>query len=415
VLEGDKFPRFVRDRFAYEERHAAQKNKTPKPPSPWWNLPQVAMQARGNQIGSITDLKTSCVAYGRDDLAWQLVDQLQNALDQLKHGTQPDQDVIRDIRNEVSKAPWLKLKQKPRIAEMAEHLPVAEHDRIGHLYNFLRKELGRFFSEAALAPLSDFRGLIGGAEFTREIFAECSTVNKYYAEVVTQILNQRQELRDELEKAEAEVEALKEDAEARKQAIFHRKQASAALHSFEERSREELRALIDQVRIWAQGKNETRLAYLSALHAIVCRDRRPNPEHELVPGTGSIVFYAFPQEVVNQIAERTGGRPVTVQIPDLTDGEVEIDRDGRIFLVSNFTNDDAQVHERLIFLAQVTRKGEVFREHDEQGSPIVIERVRPFPIQAGRSEARDGIVTFPGTQRRPQVPPGTVAFPQTVN
>ena len=415
VLEGDKFPRFVRDRFAYEERHAAQKNKTPKPPSPWWNLPQVAMQARGNQIGSITDLKTSCLANGRDDLAWQLVDQLQNALDQLKHGTQPDQDVIRDIRNEVSKAPWLKLKQKRRIVEMAEHLPVAEHDKVGHLYNFLRKELGRFFSDAAVAPLSDFRGLIGGAEFTPEIFAECSTVNKYYAAVVTQTLTQRRELWDELEKAEAEVEALKDDAEARKDAIFRRKQASAALQSFEERSREELRALIDQVRIWAQSKNGTRLAYLSALHAIVCRDRRPDPEHEFVPGTGSIVFYAFPQEVVNQIAERTGGRPVTVEIPDFTDGEVEIDRDGRIFLVSHFTNGDGQVHERLIFLAQVTRKGEVFRERDEQGSPIVIERVRPFPIQPGRSEARDGVVTFPGTQRRPQVPGVAVILPQTVN
>lgn len=415
VLEGDKFPRFVRDRFAYEERHAAQKNKTPKPPSPWWNLPQVAMQARGNQIGSITDLKTSCLANGRDDLAWQLVDQLQNALDQLKHGTQPDQDVIRDIRNEVSKAPWLKLKQKRRIVEMTEHLPVAEHDKVGHLYNFLRKELGRFFSDAAVAPLSDFRGLIGGAEFTPEIFAECSTVNKYYAAVVTQTLTQRRELWDELEKAEAEVEALKDDAEARKDAIFRRKQASAALQSFEERSREELRALIDQVRIWAQSKNGTRLAYLSALHAIVCRDRRPDPEHEFVPGTGSIVFYAFPQEVVNQIAERTGGRLVTVEIPDLTDGEVEIDRDGRIFLVSHFTNGDGQVHERLIFLAQVTRKGEVFRERDEQGSPIVIERVRPFPIQPGRSEARDGVVTFPGTQRRPQVPSGAVIVPQTVN
>src|SRR5262249_15997190 len=179
------------------------------------------------------------------DLAWQLVDQLQNALDQLKHGTQPDQDVIRDIRNEVRKAPWLKLKQKRRIAEMAEHLPVVEHDKIGRLYNFLRKELGRFFSDAALAPLSNFRALIGGAEFTPEIFAECSTVNKYYAAAVTQILSQRRELGDELEKAEAEVEALKEDAERRKEAIFRRKRASAALRSFEERSREELRALID--------------------------------------------------------------------------------------------------------------------------------------------------------------------------
>ena len=181
VLEGDKFPRFVRDRFLYEEKHAAQKNKAPKPPSPWWNLPQVAMQARGNQIGSITDLKTSCLANGREDLARELVDQLQNALDQLKHGTQPDQEVIRNVRNEVTKAPWLKLKQKQRIADMDEHLPVTERDKIGKLYNFLRKELGRYFADAAVAPLSDFRGLIGGAEFTPEIFAECSTVNKYYA------------------------------------------------------------------------------------------------------------------------------------------------------------------------------------------------------------------------------------------
>jgi hypothetical protein len=415
VVEGDKFPRFVRDRFTYEEQHAAQKNKAPKPPSPWWNLPQVAMQARGNQIGSITDLKTSCLANGRDDLARQLVDQLQNALDQLKHGTQPDQEVIRNVRSEVTKAPWLKLKQKQHIAEMDEHLPVTDRDKIGKLYNFLRKEVGRYFSEAAVAPLSDFRGLIGGVEFTPEIFAECSTVNKYYANVVTQTLSRQRELWEQLEKANAEVEAKKDDAEARKEATFRRNQASATFAAYEQRSREELRALIDQVRLWAQGKNGTRLAYLSALHAIVCRDRRPDPEHEFVTGTGSIVFYAFPQEVVDQIAERTGGRPVRVGIPNLCDGEVEIDRDGRIFLVSHFTNGDGQLHERRIFLAQVTRKGEVFRERDAQGSPIVMERVRPFPIQPGRSEARDGIVTFPGTHRRPEVPQGGVTLPQTVN
>ena len=414
VLEEDKFPRFVRDRFMYEEIHSAQKNKAPKPPSPWWNLPQVAMQARGNQIGSITDLKTSCLANGREDLARELVDQLQNALDQLKHGTQPDQEIIRSIRNEVAKAPWLRLKQKQRIAEMDEHLPVTERDKIGKLYNFLRKEVGRYFGESAVAPLSDFRGLIGGAGFTPEIFGECFTVNKYYGSAVTQILSRRRELWDELEKANAEVEAKKDDPEARKEAIFRRNQASAAFSVYEQRSREELRALIDQVRMWAQGKNGTRLAYLSALHAIVCRDRRPDPEHEFAPGTGSIVFYAFPQEVVDQIAERTGGRPVTVEIPNLCDGEVEVDRDGRIFLVSHFTNGDGELHERLIFLAQVTRKGEVFRERDAQGSPVVIERVRPFPIQPGRSEARAGIVTFPETRRRPEVPKGMITLPQTI-
>jgi len=118
------------------------------------------------------------------------------------------------------------------------------------------------------------------------------------------------------------------------------------------------------------------------------------------------VFYAFPQEVVDQIAERTGGRPVSVEIPSLSDGEVEIDREGRIFLVSHFPNGDGQLQERLIFLAQVTRKGEVFWDRDAQGSPIVVERIRPFPIQPGRSEAHNGIVVFPETRRRPEVPKG---------
>ena len=103
----------------------------------------------------------------------------------------------------------------------------------------------------------------------------------------------------------------------------------------------------------------------------------------MVTGTGSIVFYSFPQEVVNQVAERTGGRPVTVEVPSLCDGEVEIDAEGRIFLVRPFTQTNGQVVERLIFMAQVTKTGEVFTDRDEKGSPVVLHRVRKFPIKAG--------------------------------
>jgi hypothetical protein len=46
----------------------------------------------------------------------------------------------------------------------------------------------------------------------------------------------------------------------------------------------------------------------------------------------------------------------------------------------------------------------VFSDRDEKGSPIVLERVRPFPIKAGRSQTRDGKVVFPDTQQRPQLP-----------
>ena len=60
-------------------------------------------------------------------------------------------------------------------------------------------------------------------------------------------------------------------------------------------------------------------------------------------------------------------------------------------------------------MAQVTKTGEVFTDRDEKGSPVVLERVRKFPIKAGRSEVRNGKVIFPDTQRRPQLPSRNVA------
>jgi hypothetical protein len=61
------------------------------------------------------------------------------------------------------------------------------------------------------------------------------------------------------------------------------------------------------------------------------------------------------------------------EIPNLCDGTVEIDSEGRIFLVQPFTPPNGQPIERLIFVAQVTKSGEVFTERDEKGSPIVLD------------------------------------------
>src|SRR5437762_10802003 len=77
VLEEDRFSRFVRKRFSLTNEFHQQKMKLRKAKSPWWNLEHVAIKARGNQIGMITDLKTSCLAAGRSDLAYQLVTELQ--------------------------------------------------------------------------------------------------------------------------------------------------------------------------------------------------------------------------------------------------------------------------------------------------------------------------------------------------
>jgi len=79
--------------------------------------------------------------------------------------------MISETRRLVPPAPWLKLKNQPRISEMPEHLDVAATDKFGKMYNLLRKELGKLFTDTA--PLSDFRGLIAGDFFTREIYREC--------------------------------------------------------------------------------------------------------------------------------------------------------------------------------------------------------------------------------------------------
>jgi hypothetical protein len=49
--------------------------------------------------------------------------------------------------------------------------------------------------------------------------------------------------------------------------------------------------------------------------------------------SGSILFFAFPQELILKLAERTGGKPVRVHVPRLYDGVVCIDSLGRTFLV----------------------------------------------------------------------------------
>ena len=107
-------------------------------------------------------------------------------------GNGADQKLISEVRKQVTPAPWLKLKNKRSISELPEHLAIPETDKIGKMYVFLRQHLNRFFSETA--PLSDFRGLIAGDPFSREIYRECGIVSTFYA-VNIGLLAERQEAR----------------------------------------------------------------------------------------------------------------------------------------------------------------------------------------------------------------------------
>jgi hypothetical protein len=392
-IDETRFPRFVEDRFSHRGGETNQKNKLSKKQSPWWNLPQVAMKAKGNSIGRITDLITSCLAEAREDLADRLALELQAALDSLKHGIEPDEEILREIRKQVNHAPWLKCKRAQRVQELPLTVQVAQTDRIGALYNIVRKELDEFFTD--VLPLEAFRGVISAdCVVTREMHNEASQVYRIYWKNLQRMSEIRAGYAEASAAAEKAVEEAPKDAANRKQLFAERAKAQAALHFYEDRQHKELKALISFVRKWAERKTDNRLGWLQALYEIVCRGK----------GQGSIVFYAFPQEVVDQIVERTGGRPITVAIPEMVDGEVEIDKEGRVFLVDRVPEPGGESTERHVFLMQVTNDGRILMDYGQNGKPVERERIRPFAVQPGRSEARNGRIVFPETQQRPYVP-----------
>ena len=392
VVEGDRFPRFVESRFAHQERHEKGKTKRTKKQSPWWNLALVANQAKGNQIGSITDLKTSCYAAGFRGEAYQLVDELQHALDSLKWGTQVNQELIAEIRKKVPPAPWLQLKNKERVSDMPVHLEVLPTDKIGYLYNLARKEVEDFFS--AKLPIADFHGLITNEHFTREMSQECRLVSRIYAEEAGKLIKEKQDLDEALVKAEAEYQAKRNDQETRNKARTGRNAARSAVHAYKERSREEFQALRSIVRAWGEGKKQNRRGWCQSLHAVICAGK----------GNGSLLFHAFPQEIIDKVAEETGSNPVEVFVPDLVDGEIEFDEDGRVFLVEQFPNGDGSTHERKIFLLQISKKGEVLVDGK------VIDRVQPFPMRYGSGTIRDGQLVFNDIRQRATVKRSTTAL-----
>jgi hypothetical protein len=324
IVEDERFPRFVRDRFSRGLGQQQGKNKKDKARDPWFNLEHVAMKARGNHIGSITDLMTSCRASGKEELAQQLAVELQNALDSLKWQVQPDLKLVSEIRQQVRQAPWLRYKNERRVSDLPLHLDVEGSDRIGKLYNHVRKEIQDLVSNKA--SIEAFKALIVGEQVTREMLKECRFVNQVYAALIGKIAARREQLKKQLEKAKTEWEEVRQspDKELRRQKLFAVNQSYGACHFDEERGKYEMKSVLAFIRIWAQNKTENRFAWLQALNRVVSRGER---------SSGSILFLAFPQELIVKLAERTGGKFVRVHVPKLHEGFVRTDPSGRAFLV----------------------------------------------------------------------------------
>ena len=306
AIESDRFPLFVADRFALADAHKVTKTKHERSKSPWFNLEFVALKTRGNQIGVITDLMSSCVAADRNDLLYELVAELQKEIDSLKHSVRADRSKLHTIRTEVGSAPWLSLKTTKAISELPMSLEVKKTDRIGNLYNILRKDIADLLEKPF--PIEQFRGLITHGNPTEEMFREARLVNTVYAAghgvIQKMFAQEKKALATVQERMKAAIQSGDQNS------IKHMKRelakANASLRRAEESMRDQSRSLQNLVRYWGQGKHAEREAWCSALHSIVSRGK----------GMGSILFHAFPQEVVNQIAERTGGKKSTVQVSD---------------------------------------------------------------------------------------------------
>jgi hypothetical protein len=387
VVDGENHPKFAEDRFRYQEQAPVEKEKLKKQKSPWWNLVQVASKAKGNEIGSITDLQTSCMAAGQPELAYELVRELQNALDSLKHGTQVDRQRIAEIRKRIKTAPWLKHKREDQVSRMPVCIEAEPTDKVGYLYNAVRKEVEDFFRTTL--PISDFHGVISGATFTQEMYDECREINRLYAAEVSRIMNRRSEVEKHFQGMEAEFEAQRRNADRKVRDAARRKRNAAqlTLTSEKDRTNEELKSLMMLVRKWADEKKENRRGWCQALHTVVCGGR----------SKGSLLWNTFPQEAIDMIAEETGSQPVQVAAPDLVDGEVEFDHEGRVFLVEHTNGKHGQVEVRRTLLLQIAENGEVFRDGR------LVTRVHPFPRKDGNGEIRNGHVVFEGIPQRPTV------------
>lgn len=310
VVDEDLYPKFVEERFNFKSTHVVTKFKADKLKSPIYSLEHVAMKSLGNQIGVITNTMSSCIAAGKMARMYELVAELQKEIDSLKHNTRADMKVIKEIQAEAPKAPWLSLKDvkavselrdleyvTPKGAEKPVYVPLPDTDIIGRMYQALRSDLVGMMNKPM--QVRQFQGLIMGHKPTKEMLQECRTV--YYAFTAGHAM-----LRKVLEAKQTRIDALTAEFESAKEKGLKesvkklRKELAKLRADFkqaEEIHKKKSATLIGIVAAWADWKKDDRKAWCQALHSVASSGN----------GSGSIIFHAFPQEVIDAIAERTGG------------------------------------------------------------------------------------------------------------
>ncbi len=305
VVDDALYPMFVESRFSFSSAFTIAKAKRERAKSPMFNMVDVAWNTLGNKIGEITNLMSSAIAAGLDELVYELVEQLQLEIDSLKHGVRSDAKILQDIRAKIGySAPWLALKDCETIDDLPLYLEVLPTDKVGWMYNTLRAVL----EDVVGTPLQihQFSGLITGHPPNGEMLLECKMVHRAYGAGCSWLLDTLKGQKLQVKVLTEKVIALKESGDSKDELKAVRKQLrkqKAVVRDAEDRMKEQMSNLQAIFGLWAAGKEEsTRRQWCQALHTVISKGH----------GTGSLLFHTFPQEFVDMTAERTGGIRTTV-------------------------------------------------------------------------------------------------------
>jgi hypothetical protein len=160
-------------------------------------------------------------------------------------------------------------------------------------------------------------------------------------------LERQDRLDIDYEKAKSEFDEVRRDANKllRQQKYEAKQKAYTARRLGEDRTRKEMNAIHTWLRLWAEGKMENRLGWAQALLTVVANGH----------GNGAVLFRTFPQEIVDQRAQLTGGKANRVLLPDLDGKTTKIDSEGRTFLIESLEDGG----NKETFLFRKSKTGEI--------------------------------------------------------
>ena len=354
VITSAAYPKFVEYRFGVVDRPQPQKEKKKRKQTLWFNIHALAFKAMGNLVGKITNLMSSSMAFGRPDLAFELVKELQAEIDSLKHDSHADPKVIEEIEKLAGKANWLDIdkkcnslddKQLPKKVE-----PLSDSDVIARMYNVLRPLLDEMIGEEA--PLSDyaglFTGLCGDEKITMAMMAECRTIAKFWGKKTGEVSSWLGKVTKAAVDAKTAARASKRNGaskEEREELWDAARSAEANLEEAKVKFRWMNAQVRQAVQAWGFGKSSCSIAesermkamaWAAALNRVLCdkaayyqgkqQEQGGANEKVFLPSSGSVLFHAFPQQFADAVAAQTRGEKVLVDSWG-EDWSVQIDRE----------------------------------------------------------------------------------------